>query len=189
VAAVVVPCYALVGRAGISATMGVATMAPVGYVPWFAVIKVLHLTQATGSITTLGLIAFMVLAVILLWRMPLGSQDFPAVRVALAVALAWLMVSPQQHPWYYAMIFPLLAVMPASRLDWIVIVSAAAGSVAGVPRLYSYSDLHPPWVSTIARIAYVGSVPLALTAAGVGLLWLCATKDWRTTTASTESYP
>ena len=179
-AAVVIPSYVLAGRAASSATIGVATMAPVGYLPWFAVIKVLHMTGATSSITTLGLVAFVVLASILLWRMPRGPRDLPAVRVALAMALAWLMVSPQQHPWYYAMIFPLLAVMPASRLDWIVLISAAAGSIAAVPHLYSYADLHPARLSAIARIAYAGSVPLILTVAGVALLWLCVTENWRT---------
>ncbi len=110
-----IPCYVLAGRAAISATMGVATTAPVGYTPWFAVMRVLHLAHATGSINALGLIAFVGLAVILLWRMPSGPVNFPAVRVALAVTLAWLLVTPQQHSWYFAMIFPLVAVMPAQQ--------------------------------------------------------------------------
>jgi hypothetical protein len=178
-AAIVTPCYVLAGRAAISATMGVATMAPVGYTPWFAVMRVLHLAHATGSINALGLVAFIVLAVILLWRMPSGPVDFPAVRVALAAALAWLLVTPQQHSWYFVMIFPLVAVMPPSRLDWIAVAGASVSAWADLPRLYSVTQLHPAWLSEVARSATSGVAPLALTMTSVALLWLCYTNDWR----------
>jgi hypothetical protein len=177
-AAVLVPGYELAGRPAISASMGVATLAPVAYTPWFAVARALDWPHAGVRIDTLGLIGFAVLGMILLWRMAPGPPDFPAVRVALAVALAWLIVTPQQHPWYFALVFPLLAVMPASRLDWIVIIDATAAAIAGVPRLFS-PGLYPAWLSAIARLANAGTVPLVLTATGVALLWLCCTNDWR----------
>jgi hypothetical protein len=179
VAVIVIPGYLLAGRAALSATMGVATMRPVGYTPWFAAIRVLHLAHAIRSINALGLIAFVILAIILLWRMPSGPVDFPAVRAALAVTLAWLTITPQQHAWYFAMIFPLVAVMPLSRLDWIAIAGASVAAVAALPRLYTVPDLHPAWLGLVERSMNAGIVPLALTMTGAALLWLCYSNDWR----------
>jgi hypothetical protein len=178
-AVVTIPCYLLAGRTSIVAGLGVAKLAPVDYVPWFAVGRVLHWHDPTTKINALGLIGFVLLGLILVRRMPSGPSDFPAVRVALAMVLAWLIVSPQQRPWYDAMIFPLLALMPATRLDWIVLIRAAAGALAELPPLVRRSELHPAWLSETGRIASVGIVPLTLTAVGIILLWLCFTNDWR----------
>ena len=176
-AAVLVPSYLLAGRDAISASIGVSTMAPVPYTPWFIPARLFGLPYAW--IDALGLLSFPVLAVILLWRMPVGSRSFAAVRVSLALSLALLIASPQQEPWYYVMIFPLLAVVPASRLDWVAIVDVAAGSLGQLPRLFRTAILSPAWVRLIVKIGYAGFVPLMLTAAGALLLWLCFTNDWR----------
>ena len=55
---------------------------------------------------------------LLLRRLPDGFPARPAVRPAFALSLAWLLVWPYQRPWYDAMAFCLLALYPASRLDW-----------------------------------------------------------------------
>ena len=178
-AVVTIPCYLLAGRASITAVVGRATGTQVDYVPWYAVARALHWHDPTARINALGLIGFVLLGLILVWRMPSGPSDFPAVRVALAVVLAWLIVSPQQRPWYDAMIFPLLALMPATRLDWIVLIRAAAGALGGLPPLVHHSEFHPVWLSEAGRMASVGIVPLTLTAVGIVLLWLCFTNDWR----------
>jgi hypothetical protein len=116
---------------------------------------------------------------VLLWRLPAGPLDFPAVRVALALTLAWLITSPQQHPWYFAMVFPLLAVVPASRLDWIVIIDAAVEAGAGLPRLFRTSGLSPAWLGSLARIGYSGMAPVVLAVCCAVTLWLCLTNSWR----------
>jgi hypothetical protein len=79
------------------------------------------------------------LALLLLWRLPKAYDHLPAVRPALALIMAWLLVWPMQRPWYDAMIFALLAVFPASRVEWVMlirllpaaIVMATTGSLAG----------------------------------------------------------
>ena len=179
-AVVTIPCYLLAGRASIAAVLGRATGTQVDYVPWYAVARALHWHDPTARINALGLIGFVLMGLILVWRIPPGPSDFPAVRVALAVVLAWLIVSPQQRPWYDAMIFPLLALMPATRLDWIVLIRAVAGALGGLPDLAHLSELHPPWLSEAGRMASAGIVPFTLTAVGIVLLWLCLTNDWRT---------
>ncbi|MGE5289862.1 MAG: hypothetical protein ACM3ML_22275 [Micromonosporaceae bacterium] len=61
------------------------------------------------------------LGTLLVRRMPPGPALLPAVRPMLALSLAWLAVFPVQAPWYDALVFPLLALMPASRLDYLLI--------------------------------------------------------------------
>lgn len=97
---------------------------------------------------------------------------------ALAVSLAWLVFSPQQRPWYDAMIFPLVALMPATRLDWVVVARALAATVAELPGVTFYTTLRPHWLSQFNNVLSRGIVPLVLVAAAVALLWLCGTRRW-----------
>jgi alpha-1,6-mannosyltransferase len=178
-AVVTIPIYLLAGRASITAVVGVAKGNQVDYVPWYAVARALHWHDPTARIDALGLIGFVLLGLILLRRMPSGPSDFPAVRVALALVLAWLIVSPQQRPWYDVMIFPLIALMPATRLDWIVLIRGAAGALGDLPTLVYRPGAHPAWLSEAGRTVSLGTAPLTLTAVGIVLLWLCLTNDWR----------
>jgi hypothetical protein len=75
----------------------------------------------------------LILAAVLLWRLPHAASPTPALRPALALGCAWLFVWPYQLPWYDAMIFCLLIFYPASRLDWIVIGRLAVGTIALIP--------------------------------------------------------
>jgi hypothetical protein len=67
------------------------------------------------------LAAFGIAGSILAWRMPAGHADLPEIRPMLVCALAVVLGDIVQYPWYDAMFFPLLALLPASRLDtWLV---------------------------------------------------------------------
>jgi hypothetical protein len=71
---------------------------------------------------------------LLLRRLPDGAPGcWPAIRPALALSLAWLLVWPFQRPWYDAMVFCLLALFPASRLDWPVLARLGAGTLYSMP--------------------------------------------------------
>ena len=168
--AVVVPGYVLSSPAAITATMDLASAAPPGRLRhYMAVLLGGHLTNA------LGLLAGLVLGAILLWRMPRGPRDFPAVRVALALGLGLLVVAPLQVPNFDAMIFPLLAVFPATRLDWFVIARNAALVAEGT----FISRLDPGWLTAIERISTLGTPELALAVVNASLIWLCWTKAWK----------
>jgi hypothetical protein len=70
---------------------------------------------------TVLLAAFLIVAGVLAWRMPPGPADLPELRLMLICALAVVVGGIVQYPWYDAMFFPLLALLPASRLDaWLV---------------------------------------------------------------------
>jgi hypothetical protein len=58
---------------------------------------------------------------ILAWRMPPGHADLPWTRPMAICAIAMVLGGIVQYPWYDAMFFPLLALLPASGLDgWLV---------------------------------------------------------------------
>ena len=78
-----------------------------------------YLHPALYSGVTLA--AFAIVGSIFAWRMPPGHADLPEIRPMLVCALALVLGDIVQYPWYDAMFFPLLALMPASRLDgWLV---------------------------------------------------------------------
>jgi hypothetical protein len=71
-----------------------------------------------AAVTLAGLL---VVGSILAWRMPQGYADLPEIRPMTVCALAVVLGGVVQYPWYDAMFFPLLALLPASRLDsWLV---------------------------------------------------------------------
>jgi Glycosyltransferase family 87 len=183
-AAVLVPGYVWAGPAAIPATTGVAAR-PVGPSPWALPVlmlqKVLRWHISNARIDTVALIGSAVLVAVLLSRMPPGSRDLPAVRVALAAALALLVLSPQQQPWYAALVFPLLALFPASRLDWIAVALVSATAMGELPVVF-LTGLHPAWLARLALTGELGIVLLGITEAGCTLLWLCLTQDWRPVT-------
>jgi hypothetical protein len=116
-------------------------------------------------------------AVLLLWRLPDGVPDFPAIRPALALALAWLFIWPYQLPWYDAMAFCLLALYPASRIDWLVLARLTAATFALMPGNAGF----PPerLLAAMTSDSLFWWAPVVLLAAAVALVWLCLTDRWK----------
>ncbi len=125
------------------------------------------------------MLLFAALAVLLLWRLPDAVPDLPAIQPALAIGIAWLFVWYYQLPWYSAMIIGLLALYPASRLDYLVVGQMAAGTFALVP---GGSTFAPPrgWLTTSWHAALTTVTPAVLLAAVVGLVVLCVSGAWTT---------
>jgi hypothetical protein len=86
-----------------------------------------------SHLTPIATATFLAVALLLLWRLPVELPDLPAVRPALALSLAWLLTWPYQRPWYDAMAFCLLAIYPAARLDWPVLVRQIGGTLYYLP--------------------------------------------------------
>ncbi len=180
--AVVLPSYLLTGRAAASAVVSRAGGVTDGYQPWQLLTRVLNLNHPQAFTNELALGASVVLAAIFLWRLKPGSLSLagmPYVQPVLAVSLAWLICSPQQRPWFDAMIFPLVAVLPATRLDWLVVLRAFIATVAQLPGVTYDVKVHPHLLGVfLIRIISHSVVPLALAAVAAGLLWLCVTQRW-----------
>jgi hypothetical protein len=121
-------------------------------------------------------VIFVLLAVLLLWRMPPGDRLRPALRPALALSLAWLFIWPYQLPWYDAIIISVLVLYPASLLDWLVLARLTAATISNMPG--------NPWLPpghVLARIdvlAITRLAPLVLFAAAAGLVAMAVSGRW-----------
>ena len=179
-AALLVASYQLAGRTAIAATLGLTNLAPTG--PWLDASHILGWTHEYGRINTVALVSAGVLAIVLLARMPSGPHDLPAIRFTLALTLGLLICSPMQTASYDAMIFPLLAVMPATRLDWIVVTRTAVMTAASAAFL---TNSLPYWLTVTERISLAGSPTVTLVGIVVVLLWLCITRNWNPVVSQT----
>jgi hypothetical protein len=121
-------------------------------------------------------VACAALALLLLWRLPDGPPGMPAIRPALAISLAWLFLWYYQLPWYDTMAIGLLAIYPASRLDWPVLGQLTASTVALMPG--TVTALHPPGLTRLASLASFRLMPAVLLAALAVLVGLCLTRAW-----------
>ncbi|HVB41807.1 MAG TPA: hypothetical protein VNF47_03765 [Streptosporangiaceae bacterium] len=71
-----------------------------------------------GALVLAGTVA---VAILLARGLPQDEQRTPGVRLMLALAIASLVVLPVQTPWYDALIFVLLPLMPATGLDYVLL--------------------------------------------------------------------
>ena len=173
-AAVVVPAYAPFGLPVIKALVSRDGEASIGN--FYQTGSGLH-QYVLPHILLLGGLAFAVVAVLLLVRLPDGTPGLPAVQPALALSIAWLFFWPYQFPWYDAIAFCLLALYPASRLDWLMIARLTAATFAFMPGNAGFPAGHVLAVITEDCLYYVA--PAILLAAAVGLVWLAVTQRWK----------
>jgi hypothetical protein len=176
---ILAPFYAVAGRPAISVLVsrGPATTwdtmyqifyRPFGYTEFGAFLVPPHLTAIAA-------IAFFAVAILAFLRFPDGTPQFPALSPALAVSLAWLLVWSYQRPWYDVMAICLLAVYPASRLDWLVIgrlILTAPVYLPGVP------GPTPVWVNDAINVVGEVVAPWARLLAAVGFIVLCVFGWW-----------
>jgi hypothetical protein len=133
------------------------------------------------GLTSLSWLIFVVVpllvavAALLLRRLPDGFPARPAVRPALALSLAWLLVWPYQRPWYDAMALCLLALYPATRLDWPVLVRLAAVTVYTMPGMPGRLAASLAWLARPEQILFV---PVARLGALLAVVVLCLTGAW-----------
>jgi hypothetical protein len=122
-------------------------------------------------------LGFLALATLLLRRLPDAAPRLPAIQPALALGLAWLFLWYYQLPWYDTMIIGLLALYPASRLDYVVMWQFTAGTFALMPG--GSSRLPPHGLLTVLNHDAKNFItPIVLIAAVVALVLLCITGDW-----------
>ena len=121
-----IPVYAAAGHPAVSAlisrgpgttwdTMYQIFYRPLGYQTFTAFVF-------PPTLTLMAALAFGAVALLAFFRFPDGTPSLPALSPALALSIAWLFMWSYQRPWYDVMAICLLAVYPASRLDWLVLL-------------------------------------------------------------------
>ncbi|MFA1545097.1 hypothetical protein [Actinomadura chokoriensis] len=102
-----------------------------------------------------------------------GEERETSVRVGVAVVLGWLLITPVYYPWYEAMLVPLLALWPASRLDELTLWRALLSTLASLPGVVMeftspatkqlvilMAGLINPTVLFVVTVAFVGALAL-----------------------------
>ncbi|MCW2889688.1 MAG: hypothetical protein JWL58_6550 [Streptosporangiaceae bacterium] len=123
--------YLLTGPEAIMAVIRRGRM-PSWNTPWQLLVPVLG-GQPPGWLLSWGALAAAgAVALVLLRGLPPGPVWL---RPSLAIGLAWMLTTPVYYPWYEALVFPLIALAPASRLDWLQLgraLVATGGCLPGV---------------------------------------------------------
>jgi hypothetical protein len=114
--------------------------------PWKPLRPVFH--GVTTEYEVVAAAAALVIAVLAWWslgrRTDFVSSTTPSVVPAFALTLGWVLTAAIQHPWYDAMLFPLLALLPRSRLDLLLVTRFTVASLAYVPGVPG--GLRPEWL-------------------------------------------
>ena len=140
-------------------------------------------------LVVLAALLFTGMAALLLWRLPPGDLRRPAVRPAIALSLAWLVVWPYQLPWYDAMIICVLVLYPASRLDWLVLARLCAATIANMPG--DVGGVPVRALKPLDRFLVHGFAPPVLLLVALGVVLLAVSGAWgvRQETDPARSWP
>ncbi|MGK5555667.1 hypothetical protein ACSNOI_29025 [Actinomadura kijaniata] len=165
----VVPAYLLAGQATVRVMFTkLDGISPVS--PWRWPVKWAADASWTVTHETLGWTATALLLVLLAWRAPKAHEDFPEIRPLFVLCAAWLLASPLQRPWYDAMLFPLLALLPASRLDALLLFRNAVAESGQIPGVVPYRHwplknfgVYTYWYVSGAMLAFLAAIPATLT--------------------------
>ena len=145
--------------------------------PWRVIRTIIHLAvagTAATDIVKLGAIALIVvLAVLLIRGLPIGVGATPA----FALALAWLFAWPYVLPWYDALAWALLPLVPlvpgtaAAGLVWLLLARTAALGFGYLPARQTDAAL-PPGLGWLQPVIRHGVTPAVLAVATVWLVVL-----------------
>ncbi|MGI5224967.1 polyprenol phosphomannose-dependent alpha 1,6 mannosyltransferase MptB [Actinoallomurus sp. CA-142502] len=128
-ATVLAASYAIAGGAGIVA-LAHRGRSPSWNTPWQLLVPVL------GRLPSWLPLAAVVLAAVVAARLLRDRTRGPVwLGPALAVCTAWVVTTPVYYPWYEALVLPLVALAPASRLDWVQLTRALVATVGCLPGL------------------------------------------------------
>jgi hypothetical protein len=169
--------------------------------PWRAVRSALRLVIGEGPAEDLVKTAAIALAVALLallaWSISsagpnawpqvprladLGAGSAPAgrgaaravelaVAASFAVVFAWLVAWPYVLPWYDGLGWAFLALLPFSRLDWLMLARTAALAFGYLPGRTVVMPADLGWLQGVVRTGVTPLVLLAVTVALVMMAW------------------
>ncbi len=172
--AALAPAYLVAGRPAVTVLFNRG-----GQVTWDNLYQVFwrplgYATYHPAHLVTVAAVVCVIVAIILYLRLPPGVPWLPAVTPSLALSLAWIFSWPFQRPWYDVMIIALLALYPASRLDWLVLIRLCFAAITYMDAVFlphgwllSLQNLGGEWITPVARLLMLAA-----------LLWLCLSGRW-----------
>jgi hypothetical protein len=142
--------------------------------PWRAVRSGLRLVigeNAAEDLVKVGALLLCAILVVLLINYVRRTNAPPVAAVAFAVVFAWLLAWPYVLPWYDGLGWALLAVLPASGLDWLMLARSGALALGYLPARGVRLPAGLGWLETVVRTAVTPAVLLAVVALAVFWLW------------------
>jgi hypothetical protein len=176
-AAVIVPGYLVAGAPAVKA---LASRAAGGLGNGFYGTVLEHLGLSLHYAEPIAALLLIPVAVLAVTKLPVAADDRPAIRVALALSITWLVLWPNQFAWYSVMIMCVLLFYPESRLDWVAIGWLTAITIADMPGIGFGRAARTlgPVLSVVQRQIGQRMTPPVMLAAAVALVVLCITGRW-----------
>jgi hypothetical protein len=142
--------------------------------PWRVVRSALRPLIGENVAEDVVKVAALVLAALLLILLlkhlrPGGGLLFAA--GAFAFVFAWLLAWPYVLPWYDGLGWALLAVLPASRLDWLMLARTTALAVGYLPARGIPLPAGLGWLETVVRTAITPAALLVVLVLAIAWLW------------------
>lgn len=157
---------ALIGRSGITQTARASGLVSVGS-PWRVVRTVLSQFAAesvANDVVRWCAVALAVVLAVTLLRQRRRPPWQAGAGVAFVLVLAWLMAWPYVLPWYDALAWALLALLPASGFDWLLLARTTVLAFGYLPA--RATDITIPgglrWMEPVLRSAVTPAVLAAL---------------------------
>jgi len=176
--AVLVPGYLIAGRHAVAA---IASRASEGSGYGFYGVFLHHLGLNLKYAEPIAVFLLIPVTWLAVTRLPGEAGERQAVRAALALSMAWLLLWPHQFAWYTVMIICVLVFYPASRLDWLALGWLTAITVADLPGLgigrAAYKELGPT-LNAIQKQNGEHLAPLVMLVAAIALVVLCINGRW-----------
>jgi hypothetical protein len=142
--------------------------------PWRAVrsgLRPLIGENAAEDVIKVGALVLAVLLLILLLRhLRAGSDQLIAAGVFVFV-FAWLLAWPYVLPWYDGLGWALLAMLPASRLDWLMLARTTALAAGYLPARGIPLPAGLGWLETVVRTAITPAALLVVLVLAIAWLW------------------
>jgi hypothetical protein len=173
-AVVAATALAIGGTAMLKATSTASDMVSIGS-PWRGIRSALKPAVgggAAGDIVKYGAVVLVVVLVVLLIRGLSRVTGGPMLAVIpLALALGWLFAWPYVLPWYDALGWALLALVPASDVDWLLLARTTMLGFAYLPARETHVTL-PLGLHWVQPVFRNGVSPVVLTVTTVWLVLL-----------------
>jgi hypothetical protein len=136
---------------------------------------------ATGIVRVgaivLAVILAIITAVVLARGMRRPNQGEPPAPawLPLALVLGWLLAWPYVLPWYDALGWAFLALVPATQVDWLLLIRTSVLGFAYLPAR-TYGVRMPPGLAWLEPVIRSGIAPAVLAAE---VVWLILLMSWR----------
>lgn len=146
--------------------------------PWRPVRSLLELGLGDGSAEDIvkagALLLAGVLLALLLRAVARGQLAGPGdvlAACAFAMVFAWLLAWPYVLPWYDGLGWALLAMLPATKLDWLLLARTGALAIGYLPARGITLPQGLAWLETVVRTAVTPLILFAVVVAAIVTLW------------------